>query len=78
MSPLAVIEFEHGELNRILAELGSTDDPRKVRICSAKFAVALRDHIAKEERVLFPEAEKLLGEGKLVSISEKAGLLNEL
>lgn len=69
--PVQATEFEHKEIRNILAALNETDDPRSIRIEAAKFILFLRDHIAKEERVLFPLAQKLVGDERLEALGKK-------
>lgn len=72
-----VIEFEHGEIRRILKHLKKTSDIHKIRVEAAKFIAFLRDHIAKEEIVLFPLAEEKLGENRLEELGVTSGILNK-
>lgn len=68
MGPMEIVEFEHQEINKILDALKKASDPRSVRIEAAKFVMAMRDHIEKEERVIFPEARKYLTREKLIEL----------
>lgn len=61
MSSPAVMKFEHEEIRGILTRLQKTDAARGVLLETAKFIVFLRDHIEKEEKVIFPTADKALG-----------------
>src|SRR3989338_7081606 len=72
MGPLSVMEFEHKEIDRILLSLRNASEPRAIRVEAAKFTVFLRDHIAKEETVLFPIAEEFLGEERLNRLWKEA------
>lgn len=58
MGPVAVMEFEHEEIWKILQVLKETEDPQTIRLEVSKFIVFLRDHIAKEEKALFVIAEE--------------------
>jgi hemerythrin-like domain-containing protein len=77
--PIAVMMAEHEEGRehvRALAALGAGDGPlsRKERddliIHASGFAVMLRDHIHKEDTVLFPMAESRLGAQALADLAE--------
>ena len=72
MSSPAVMKFEHEEIRGILARLQKTDEARVVLLETAKFIIFLRDHIAKEEKVLFPTAEKALGRKRLEELLQKS------
>ena len=61
MGPVAVMEFEHDEIRKILGFLRETEDPHTIRLEVSKFIVFLRDHIAKEEKALFVIAEESMG-----------------
>ena len=74
MSSPAVMKFEHAEILGILAALRKTDVAEAVMLETAKFIVFLRDHIAKEEKVLFPTAEKALGQKRLEELLQKSGV----
>ncbi|MBI4352681.1 MAG: hemerythrin domain-containing protein [Candidatus Omnitrophica bacterium] len=73
MSSVAVMEFEHGEIRKIIEILRKDDRPGTILLEASKFTAFLRDHLAKEERVLFPVAEKVLGEKELRVLARKAG-----
>ena len=70
--PLAVMELEHNEIRKITSVLQETHDSRIIRIEAAKFIAFLRDHIAKEEKVLFPMAEDLVNHQKLEAAGKAA------
>ena len=77
MGPVRVMEFEHGEIRKILAALKETDDSNDILVETAKFIVFLRDHIVKEEKVLFPLAEEFVEENRLRAMVKKAGLVGK-
>ncbi|MBI4387895.1 MAG: hemerythrin domain-containing protein [Candidatus Omnitrophica bacterium] len=60
LNRIQAVEFEHGEIRKILAVIKKNNDLRAVRLEAAKLITFLRDHIAKEESVLFPVAEQCL------------------
>ena len=68
MGPVAVMEFEHGEIRKVLHALRETDDPQVIRLEVSKFIVFLRDHLAREETVLFPMAQELVGLKRLETV----------
>lgn len=64
-APLAVLVSEHGTMHRHLEEM--TGDPTwaELEAVLRAFARLLREHIAKEEGVLFPAAGRVLGDERL-------------
>ena len=70
MSPIAVMELEHAEIRKIISTLKESMDPHVVRVEAAKFIIFLRDHIAKEEMVLFPLTEDMIDEKRLEAIAK--------
>ncbi|MBI4358797.1 MAG: hemerythrin domain-containing protein [Candidatus Omnitrophica bacterium] len=78
MGPLAVMEFEHGEIRKILGALREAQDIHTIRLETAKFIVFLRDHIAKEEKVLFPMAEDLVSGARLDAVGKAAAMQDRM
>ena len=74
MSSPAVMKFEHAEILGILSALREATAARVVLLEAEKFIVFLRDHIEKEEKVLFPTAEKALGQKRLEELLKKSGV----
>ncbi len=72
LGTLEVMEFEHGAIRKILKALKQASDAHTIRVESAKFTAFLRDHIAKEEIVLFPLAEEKLSRRDLEKSGERA------
>lgn len=66
--PLAVMRLEHGEIDDGLGRLEQEDDPATARALLEQLLSLAREHFAKEEHVLFPMAEKLLGSGQLIEL----------
>ncbi len=58
LNRIHAVEFEHGEIRKILSAIQKTNECRVVRLEAAKLIAFLRDHIDKEESVLFPVAEQ--------------------
>lgn len=65
--PLAVMDAEHEEIRHLLAEMALGDDDVDAMV--SRFIDLAREHFAKEDQVLFPLAEQLLGEGKLTELA---------
>lgn len=77
MEPRAVIEFEHGRIRKTLTNLKKASAARTIRIETGKFISHLRDHIAKEEIVLFPLATEHLSGKRLQAITRDSGVLSK-
>lgn len=69
--PLAVMRMEHEEVEGTLERLARVEDAREADALAAHLATVAREHFAKEEQVLFPMAEQLLGEEELRSLGER-------
>ncbi|MCC6747749.1 MAG: hemerythrin domain-containing protein [Deltaproteobacteria bacterium] len=68
MGPLAVMRAEHEEIEGTLVRLPSLGDAKSM-VDAARHAIAVaRDHFIKEEQVLFPMAENVLGESALLDL----------
>lgn len=78
MEPRRVMDFEHLEIYKILAAIEASDDPRTIRVETKKFIEFLRDHIAIEEKVLFPAAVQFLGDAELKKIGQAARIDDEI
>lgn len=63
--PLAVMREEHDEVEASLARLAEIDDAQQATELAAHLSKVAHEHFAKEEQVLFPMAEQLLGEETL-------------
>jgi len=63
--PVAVMRAEHEEIDRSLAALRSGADEAAARRHLLHAVVTAREHFAKEEQILFPLAEQLLGAAEL-------------
>jgi len=70
VGPLAVMELEHQEIRQTLARI--VDGMGTLHADVADFVTVLRDHIAKEDGVLFPLARRLLGEEELERLQRDA------
>ena len=69
--PLAVMRREHEEIENVLAHLEKADAPGEARQLATHLVQLARQHFAKEEQVLFPMAEQLLGEQVLRDLGEQ-------
>ncbi len=73
--PLAVLTEEHVTLHGQIDEL--TGEPARARLQKVydAFELLLRAHIDKEEQVLFPAAEQILGDERLARLDrQRTGL----
>ena len=66
--PLAVMDAEHEEIRHLLAEVAQGDDDVDAMV--SRFIDLAREHFAKEDQVLFPLAEQLLGEERLTELAQ--------
>jgi hemerythrin-like domain-containing protein len=71
MGPDRIMQFEHSEIEQILFDLRRAKDARRVRIEAEKFIEFLRDHINKEEKLIFPMARTLIRKPILKLMLEK-------
>lgn len=63
--PVAVLTVEHRIIRDTVASLAAARDQSTARGHAERLIEVLRDHIAKEEEVVFPLASQLLGEERL-------------
>ena len=68
--PVAVMRAEHEEIDRFLAGLREAQDESTARRNLVHAVAVARDHFGKEEAVLFPLAEGLLGAEALERLGE--------
>ena len=76
--PLAVMNAEHAAFGDLLHEFTSAlqgSDPTRQRACAAELIHLLRDHIDKEDHVLFPIAGRMLGPDELREVDERGAAL---
>ena len=69
--PLAVMRREHEEIENVLAHLEKADAPGEARQLATHLVQLARQHFAKEEQVLFPMAEQILGDEGLRRLGEE-------
>lgn len=69
--PLGVLRMEHDEVEAALERLSQIDDVQEAETLAAHLVSVAREHFAKEEQVLFPMAQDLLGEERLRSLGEQ-------
>ena len=77
--PLAVMHSEHQAFRELVDALGAAVRARDVdaqRVHAAEIIGLLRDHIMKEDHVLFPMALRLLGEDERHEVDERAAALD--
>lgn len=63
--PLAVLVREHKTIQELLERIASEPSRDELPHVVHAFVGLLERHIAKEEDVLFPAAERILGDGRL-------------
>ncbi len=66
--PLAVMRTEHEEMARLLEQIEDADDTDQIILWIEEALSAARSHFQKEERVLFPMAQHLLGDEALTRL----------
>jgi len=69
--PLAVMRTEHAEVEATLERLTQVEDVQEAEALAGHLVKVAREHFEKEEQVLFPMAEQLLGEEALRSLGEQ-------
>lgn len=72
--PLAVMELEHEEIRKTVVEIAKWKPPQKgevLRKNAERFSSILRGHIEKERNVLFPMADQVLGDEKLLKLAHE-------
>jgi regulator of cell morphogenesis and NO signaling len=72
--PLAVMRMEHEEIEGGLSALPDAEDLETAGHHLLKVVQVARQHFAKEEQVLFPMAEQVLGLGQLTDLGERWAL----
>jgi len=68
MGPLAVMGLEHEEIRQSL--LSVEDGGANAVVAVRQLIAVLREHIGKEDQVLFPMAERLLGDQRLEELAQ--------
>ena len=68
--PLAQMRAEHDELERLLGQIEKAEDVNQATAWVEETLRTARSHFHKEERVLFPMAERLLGEEALTRLGK--------
>ncbi|HVN86895.1 MAG TPA: hemerythrin domain-containing protein [Candidatus Binatia bacterium] len=74
--PLAVMNAEHARFRELLADLCAAvraDDSAAQHAHAIELIELLRAHIAKEDHVLFPMAQRLLSPAEHAEVNERAG-----
>lgn len=73
--PLAVMDMEHASFRELLQDLtgslGSADAAQAQRHAQALVSL-LRDHIAKEDNILFPMATRMLSDAEAAEVDARA------
>ncbi len=66
--PLAIMRAEHEEMKRMLWHIEDTVDGEEAIVLVKEALSAARRHFQKEEQVLFPMAQRLLGDEELTRL----------
>ena len=69
--PLAVMRMEHEEVEGTLERLARVEDVEEAQTLATHLATVAHEHFEKEEQVLFPMAEELLGDEELRGLGEQ-------
>jgi len=64
-APLDVMKQEHGEIEDSFREIARTSDSSQARSLLLHVAAIAREHFEREEQVVFPIAEEILGSEEL-------------
>ena len=67
-SILSILRIQHEEIEVTLAKVLETDLPRRARELLLRTLDLIRDHFEREERDLFPAAERLLDSDQLIRL----------
>ena len=76
--PLAVMHAEHADFRDLLGRIADAlrvADVDQQRVCAQQLIELLRAHIAKEDRVLFPMAARLLSSAEQDEVDARAHTL---
>jgi hemerythrin-like domain-containing protein len=68
--PIAQMYAEHEELERLLGQIEEAQDVAQATALVAEALSAARSHFRKEEQVLFPMAQNLLGDEALTRLGK--------
>lgn len=71
MGPLAVMRAEHDQVEGAVGRVAELDDLDDARNLLRQLINVARQHFAKEEQVLFPMAQRVLGHDELEAIGEQ-------
>ncbi len=71
MGPLTVMRIEHDEIENILARVQEVQDLVEAQCLVLNVIQVARDHFAKEERILFPAADQMLGVESLAQLGKQ-------
>jgi regulator of cell morphogenesis and NO signaling len=71
MGPLAVMRAEHAEIDGALGGAAGFEDADRIRATLLHVVEVARQHFVKEDNVLFPTAERILGTPKLEELNAK-------
>lgn len=69
--PLDVMRAEHKEIELLAGAVRASLTLEEAREVMYRLLDTLREHFGKEERILFPMCERLLGEQKLRELGER-------
>jgi regulator of cell morphogenesis and NO signaling len=71
MGPLTVMRMEHDEIENILARVQEVQDLVETQRLVLNVIQVARDHFAKEEQILFPAADHMLGLESLAQLGKR-------
>lgn len=69
--PLATLHTEHEEMERFLAHMLQESDVDRAILWISEALGAARSHFKKEEQILFPLAERILGDEVLIRMGRE-------
>ncbi len=69
--PLSVMRAEHQEIDRLVLGIPSAKSLDEAKAGLRSLLSLLHEHFAKEENVLFPMSERLLGDARLCELGER-------
>lgn len=69
--PVSIMRAEHEEIAELAREVPASTSHEEARVGLRRLLGVLREHFEREEKLLFPMSEQLLGETTLTELGER-------